>query len=132
MGTSYSQQHQTMIKMIKVLFVICFVPSALFDEMPKLKVEMEIINNDNQSASVKCSWNVPGNVNLAWSVDDAPADAGTVTTDIDTSSSVISLVWDTLEKKACDELEIVCKGETAGSASAGLIRIIVPGNECPE
>merc|ERR1712215_495210 len=135
-STSYTvsnirQQYQTMIKMIKVLFVICFVPSTLFGEMPKLKVDMEIVNNDNQSASVKCSWNVPGNVNLTWSVDGAPADAGTVTTDIDTSNSVISLVWDTLEKVDCD-VTIVCKGEIAGSASAALRHIIVAGNESAE
>merc|ERR1712215_343820 len=69
----YSKQHQTMIKMIEVLFIICFVPSAWFDE----GIEIEIVNLDNQSASLKCSRTVSGNSNvtLSWLVDGAPAPA---------------------------------------------------------
>jgi len=51
-------------------------------------------------------------LNQTWFVDNAPADAGNVTTDTDTSSSVITLVWDTMEKGAGDSLTISCRGET--------------------
>merc|ERR1719369_482966 len=73
--------------MIKVLFVIYFVPSAFSapnNDPPCDGLSVENVNLDNQSASLKlkCSWHEPDNVNLSWSVlvDDIPADAGATLT----------------------------------------------------
>merc|ERR1712236_7949 len=131
-----SKKHQTMIKMIKVLFVICFVLSAFSAPPHPMGLKIENVNVDNQSASMKCSWGpdpefVPF-LNQTWFVDNAPADAGNVTTDTDTSSSVITLVWDTMEKGAGDSLTISCRGETVYDhtfyAYAVNETITVPGN----
>merc|ERR1719315_207675 len=100
-----------MIKMIKVLFIVSFVPSAFSAPPLPMNFRIENVNLDNQSASMKCSWDESGvGVNQTWFVDDVPADASTVTTDTDTSS-VINLVWDTMEKVAGANLTIWCKGE---------------------
>merc|ERR1719450_1737404 len=88
-------------------------------------VTLNVIEINNSSAKLNCTWSGSGSGNLTWSVDDV---------DQEESSNVLSLVWEDLKKLPGDEVVVRCS-ELLGTWEGGwttwgsevITSVVVPG-----
>jgi len=71
-------------------------------------VTLNVIEINNSSAKLNCTWSGSGSGNLTWSVDGV---------DQDESSNVLSLVWEDLKKLPGDVVVVSCAGASSGTTS---------------
>merc|ERR1719378_1497232 len=87
------------------------IPSFL---RPTAGINLEVIQLNNESASINCSWTGGETANLSWTVDQAPPADG-MKVEEDGGSSLLVLDWISLGKKGGDVVLVACAGRAAGN-----------------
>jgi len=99
--------------------------------VPSPGVALELVDINNQSAILNCSWTSPVSGNITWQVDNESAES-----DEDTAGgSTITINWEDFDKEPGDIVAITCIGESSGNNGtwAGMSQVMesfmVPGGE---
>jgi len=95
-------------------------------------VNIDVVDINNKSASLNCSWSGPGSANLSWSVEGQSVGTG----------ELLTITWDDLDKQAGEVVLVTCSGQSSGSSSSNQTgasswasvsevtkSLIVPGSE---